>query len=78
MLSKSGNPSLDSLAAVLNACGLRLAVQSTVSAARGSAESPEATIAVTNGGSGAKTAKWIKPMSPKGSFSGQGFSDLKN
>ena len=29
MLSKSGNPSLDSLAAVLNACGLRLAVQST-------------------------------------------------
>ena len=28
MLSKSGNPSLDSLAAVLNACGLRLAVQS--------------------------------------------------
>ena len=27
MLSKSGNPSLDSLAAVLNACGLRLAVQ---------------------------------------------------
>jgi probable addiction module antidote protein len=29
MLSTSGNPSLDSLAAVLNACGLRLAVQST-------------------------------------------------
>jgi probable addiction module antidote protein len=29
MLSKSGNPSLESLAAVLNACGLRLAVQST-------------------------------------------------
>ncbi len=29
MLSKSGNPSLDSLAAVLNACGLRLSVQST-------------------------------------------------
>jgi probable addiction module antidote protein len=29
MLSKRGNPSLDSLAAVLNACGLRLAVQST-------------------------------------------------
>ncbi len=29
MLSKSGNPSLDSLAAVLSACGLRLAVQST-------------------------------------------------
>ena len=29
MLSKSGNPSLDSLASVLNACGLRLAVQST-------------------------------------------------
>ena len=28
MLSKSGNPSLDSLAAVLNACGLRLTVQS--------------------------------------------------
>ena len=28
MLSKSGNPSLKSLAAVLNACGLRLAVQS--------------------------------------------------
>jgi probable addiction module antidote protein len=28
MLSKVGNPSLDSLAAVLNACGLRLAVQS--------------------------------------------------
>ena len=28
MLSKSGNPSLDSLSAVLNACGLRLAVQS--------------------------------------------------
>jgi probable addiction module antidote protein len=27
MLSKSGNPSLDSLAAVLNACGLRLSVQ---------------------------------------------------
>jgi len=29
MLSKSGNPSLDSLAAVLNARGMRLAVQST-------------------------------------------------
>jgi DNA-binding phage protein len=29
MLSRSGNTSLDSLAAVLNACGLRLAVQST-------------------------------------------------
>src|ERR1017187_10017205 len=29
MLSKSGNPSLDSLSAVLSACGLRLAVQST-------------------------------------------------
>jgi len=29
MLSKSGNPSLDSLSAVLDACGLRLAVQST-------------------------------------------------
>ncbi|HWZ29754.1 MAG TPA: addiction module antidote protein [Bryobacteraceae bacterium] len=28
MLSTSGNPSLDSLAAVLHACGLRLAVQS--------------------------------------------------
>ena len=28
MLSKSGNPSLDSLAAVLSACGLRLAVRS--------------------------------------------------
>src|SRR2546425_11438919 len=28
MLSKSGNPSLESLAVVLNACGLRLAVQS--------------------------------------------------
>jgi len=28
MLSRSGNPSLDSLSAVLNACGLRLAVQS--------------------------------------------------
>jgi probable addiction module antidote protein len=28
MLSKAGNPSLDSLAAVLQACGLRLAVQS--------------------------------------------------
>ena len=28
MLSRSGNPSLDSLTAVLNACGLRLAVQS--------------------------------------------------
>jgi DNA-binding phage protein len=26
MLSQSGNPSLDSLAAVLNACGMRLAV----------------------------------------------------
>jgi probable addiction module antidote protein len=29
MLSKSGNPSLDSLTAVLNACRLRLAVRST-------------------------------------------------
>jgi probable addiction module antidote protein len=29
MLSRAGNPSLDSLAAVLGACGLRLAVQST-------------------------------------------------
>ena len=29
MLSKSGNPSLDSLAAVLNACDLRLAVRAT-------------------------------------------------
>jgi probable addiction module antidote protein len=29
MLSKAGNPSLDSLAAVLQACGLRLTVQST-------------------------------------------------
>jgi probable addiction module antidote protein len=28
MLSKSGNPSLESLAVVLNACGLRLAVKS--------------------------------------------------
>src|SRR5208283_126189 len=28
MLSRAGNPSLDSLAAVLSACGLRLAVQS--------------------------------------------------
>jgi len=28
MLSKSGNPSLDSLAVVLKACGLRLTVQS--------------------------------------------------
>lgn len=28
-LSKSGNPSLDSLAAILTACGLRLTVQST-------------------------------------------------
>src|SRR5258708_31025252 len=28
MLSKSGNPSLERLDAVLNACGLRLAVQS--------------------------------------------------
>ncbi len=27
MLSKSGNPSLDSLAAVLHACGMRLAVE---------------------------------------------------
>jgi probable addiction module antidote protein len=27
MLSKSGNPSLDSLAAVLNGCGLRLAIR---------------------------------------------------
>lgn len=31
MLSQSGNPSLDSLAAVLNAFGLRLSVQSAVS-----------------------------------------------
>ncbi len=31
MLSKSGNPSLDSLTAVLNGCGLRLAVQSAPS-----------------------------------------------
>lgn len=29
MLSKSGNPSLDSLAAVLSACGMRLAVETT-------------------------------------------------
>jgi probable addiction module antidote protein len=29
MLSTTGNPSLDSLAAVLSACGLRLAVQPT-------------------------------------------------
>jgi probable addiction module antidote protein len=29
MLSKSGNPSLNSLAAVLNACGMRLAVEAT-------------------------------------------------
>lgn len=29
MLSRAGNPSLGSLAAVLSACGLRLAVQST-------------------------------------------------
>jgi len=29
MLSKSGNPSLESLSAVLQACGLRLAVQSS-------------------------------------------------
>ncbi len=29
MLSGSGNPSLESLASVLNACGLRLAVQAT-------------------------------------------------
>ena len=35
MLSRSGNPSLDSLAAVLNACGLRLAVQSTEQPRRG-------------------------------------------
>jgi len=35
MLSMSGNPSLDSLAAVLNACGLRLAVQSTEQPRRG-------------------------------------------
>jgi len=35
MLSSSGNPSLDSLAAVLNACGLRLAVQSTEQPRRG-------------------------------------------
>ena len=31
MLSKAGNPSLESLGAVLNACGLRLAVQSAQS-----------------------------------------------
>ena len=31
MLSRSGNPSLGSLAAVLDACGLRLAVQSGAS-----------------------------------------------
>jgi probable addiction module antidote protein len=31
MLSKSGNPSLESLASVLSACGLRLAVQATPS-----------------------------------------------
>ena len=31
MLSKSGNPSLDSLAAVLNGCGLRLAIQPAAS-----------------------------------------------
>src|SRR5262245_32904962 len=31
MLSKSGNPSLESLEAVLGACGLRLAVQQSVS-----------------------------------------------
>ena len=31
MLSRAGNPSLDSLAAVLSACGLRLAVRSTQS-----------------------------------------------
>ena len=30
MLSKSGNPSLQSLSALLSACGLRLAVQSAV------------------------------------------------
>jgi probable addiction module antidote protein len=30
MLSRSGNPSLDSLTAVLSACGLRLTVQSSV------------------------------------------------
>ena len=29
MLSKSGNPSFESLAAVLSACGLRLAIQSS-------------------------------------------------
>ena len=34
MLSKSGNPSLDSLSAVLHACGLRLAVQSIKSRAK--------------------------------------------
>jgi probable addiction module antidote protein len=34
MLSKSGNPSLDSLTAVLNACSLRLAVQSTATRSR--------------------------------------------
>ena len=33
-LSKSGNPSLDSLSAVLNACGLRLAVRSVTSRSR--------------------------------------------
>jgi probable addiction module antidote protein len=31
MLSKSGNPSLDSLASVLNACGLKLGVRSVTS-----------------------------------------------
>jgi probable addiction module antidote protein len=34
MLSKAGNPSLDSLTAVLNACGLSLAVQSAASKRR--------------------------------------------
>jgi probable addiction module antidote protein len=34
MLSKSGNPSVDSLAAVLRACGLRLTVQSSSSPRR--------------------------------------------
>ena len=34
MLSKSGNPSLESLSAVLNACGLRLAVQSAATPSR--------------------------------------------
>jgi probable addiction module antidote protein len=39
MLSKSGNPSLESLASVLEAFGLRLAVQATAPPGVGSAES---------------------------------------